>query len=73
MKEGERSTFSLASIGTEMVASVVLGLIVGLALDAWLGTRPWLLMVGLGVGIGAAFKPVISLLRDDREEKREKP
>lgn len=72
MKEGDRSNYSLASIGVEMAAAVVLGLVGGLALDAWLGTRPWLMLVGLGVGIAAAFKPVIELLKDDEEEDRDK-
>jgi ATP synthase protein I len=72
MKEEERSTFSLASIGTEMVASVVLGLVVGIALDTWLGTEPWLLIVGLGLGIAAAFKPILALLNDDGQPKPDK-
>lgn len=73
MKKGDRSTYALASIGVEMAASVVLGLVLGLALDAWLGTSPWLLLAGLGVGIAAAFKPIIALLREGEEENGDKP
>jgi len=36
-------------------AGVVSGLIVGWLLDRWLGTRPWLLVVGLVVGAIAGF------------------
>lgn len=38
-----------------LFAAVVGGLIVGWLLDRWLGTRPWLLAVGLILGAVAGF------------------
>ena len=38
-----------------LFASVVAGLIVGWLLDRWLGTSPWLLVVGLLLGAVAGF------------------
>ena len=34
---------------------VVVGLAGGYWADRWLGTQPWLLLLGLGVGIAAGF------------------
>ena len=38
-----------------LFAAVVGGLIVGWLLDRWLGTAPWLLVVGLVLGAAAGF------------------
>ena len=38
-----------------LFASVVTGLIIGWLLDRWLGTRPWLLIVGIVLGSAAGF------------------
>lgn len=38
-----------------LFAAVVGGLIVGWLLDRWLGTSPWLLVVGLILGAAAGF------------------
>jgi ATP synthase protein I len=38
-----------------LFAAVVSGLILGWLLDRWLGTRPWLLVVGLVLGSAAGF------------------
>lgn len=38
-----------------LFAAVVGGLIVGWLLDRWLGTGPWLLVVGLILGAAAGF------------------
>jgi ATP synthase protein I len=34
----------------EFAVTVVLGLVVGYYLDRWLGSEPWLLMVGVVLG-----------------------
>ena len=38
-----------------LFAAVVAGLGLGWLLDRWLGTRPWLLVVGLVLGAAAGF------------------
>jgi len=38
-----------------LFAAVVSGMLVGWLLDRWLGTKPWLLVVGLVLGAAAGF------------------
>jgi ATP synthase protein I len=42
-------------VGLTLVISTVLGLWGGYVLDGWLGTSPWLTVVGLLFGIAAGF------------------
>lgn len=42
-----------------LFASVVSGLIIGWLLDRWLGTRPWLLVVGIVLGAAAGFYELV--------------
>jgi len=44
----------LSSIGVAMVLATVIGFAGGYYADKWLGTEPWLLLIGLGFGIAAA-------------------
>ena len=52
---GEKSAWSalaeLSSVGFAMVLATVIGLAGGYFLDRWLGTKPWLLLIGLGFGL----------------------
>jgi ATP synthase protein I len=50
-----KSVGELAAIGMTMVVATVLGLAGGYYLDRWLGTSPWLMLIGLGFGIAAGF------------------
>ena len=56
---GQKSPWSplteLSSVGFAMVLATVIGLIGGYYLDQWLGTKPVLLLLGLGFGIAAGF------------------
>jgi ATP synthase protein I len=56
---GDKSAWSalaeLSSVGFAMVLATVIGLAGGYFLDQWLGTKPWLLLLGLGLGIAAGF------------------
>jgi ATP synthase protein I len=45
----------LASVGIALVLAAVMGLAGGYFLDHWLGTSPWLAMIGLLIGIIAGF------------------
>jgi ATP synthase protein I len=45
----------LSGVGLTLVISTVLGLWGGYALDGWLGTKPWLMLVGLLLGIASGF------------------
>jgi ATP synthase protein I len=45
----------LSGVGLTLVISTVLGLWGGHVLDRWLGTGPWLMLVGLVLGIASGF------------------
>jgi ATP synthase protein I len=45
----------LSTIGLTLVIATVIGLAGGYFLDRWLGTQPWLMLIGLGFGIAAGF------------------
>jgi ATP synthase protein I len=50
-----RGLGSYAFVGTTLVMCIVVGLAGGYWADRWLGTQPWLLLLGLGLGIAAGF------------------
>ena len=45
-----------SSMGISMVLATVIGLVLGLWLDRLFGTRPWLTLIFLVVGIVAGFR-----------------
>jgi len=49
-------------VGTEMAAALVVSLLIGWALDRWLGTRPVLAIVFFFVGIGAGMLNVYRVI-----------
>ncbi len=57
-------------IAVELVAGVVAGAFLGLMADRWLGTKPWLLIVGFVLGCCAAFLNVYRVAQ--AEERRSK-
>ena len=46
-------------LGTELVAAVVVGTIIGFILDEWFGTKPWLILIFFFVGVIAGILNVI--------------
>jgi ATP synthase protein I len=57
----------LSSIGFVLVAATVIGLAGGYYLDRWLGTSPWLTLIGLVFGIAAGF---VSFFRSVKRAER---
>jgi ATP synthase protein I len=47
--------------------ATVIGLVAGHYADRWLGTSPWLMLLGLALGIAAGF---VSLFRTARAAER---
>jgi ATP synthase protein I len=43
------------TVFSEFVAAIIVGAFIGWQLDAWLGTKPWLLVVFMGLGTAAGF------------------
>ena len=60
---GDRQSSEKIGIGMrialELVAGVIVGTAIGLGLDYWLGTKPWLMIVFFVVGSAAGFMNVI--------------
>ena len=46
-------------LGTELVASVVVGTIIGFILDNWFGTKPWFIITFFFIGVIAGILNVI--------------
>ena len=69
---GEESSWKalaeLSSIGMTLVLATVIGLAGGYFLDRALGTSPWLILIGLGLGIAAGF---VNLFRSVKRAERD--
>ena len=58
----------LSTVGLTLVVATVLGLAGGYYLDRWLGTSPWLTLIGLLLGIAAGF---VNLFRSIKRAERD--
>ena len=58
-----RSLGFVSSVGISMVAATVIGLFIGITLDEWLSTKPWMTIIWLGIGIAAGFRNIYILTR----------
>lgn len=54
---------SYGSVGTELVASVLICGFIGYRLDFYFHTKPWLMVVGLFVGAAAGFYNLYKVTR----------
>ena len=50
---------SAFKLGTELVAAVAVGTIIGFILDSWFGTKPWLIIIFFFLGAAAGMLNVI--------------
>ena len=50
---------SAFKLGTELVAAVSVGTIIGFILDSWFGTKPWLIIIFFFLGAAAGILNVI--------------
>ena len=46
-------------LGTELVAAVIVGTIIGFILDNWFGTKPWFIIIFFFLGVIAGILNVI--------------
>lgn len=58
-------------IAVEILAALAVGFGLGLVLDRWLGTQPWLLILGFFLGCGAALANVMRTARQLEAERRQ--
>ena len=59
--ENKRGLFlgNALKLGTELVAAVVVGTIIGFILDNWFDTKPWLIIIFFFLGAAAGMLNVI--------------
>jgi F0F1-type ATP synthase assembly protein I len=61
---------ALSQVGLEMVVPIVLGIL----LDRWLGTVPWLLVAGVLIGLFGGLAHMMMILnRMDRSNSQQPP
>ena len=58
----------LSAVGMTLVMCTIIGLAGGYFADKWLGTTPWLTLIGLVLGIVAGF---VNLFRSVKKAERE--
>lgn len=57
-------------VAVDLIAGLAVGVGIGLALDVWLGTSPWLLILFFFLGSGAALMNVIRTARQLEAERK---
>ena len=69
--EGEKKgTFmgNAFKLGSELVAAVAVGTIIGFILDNWFGTKPWLIILFFFLGAAAGMLNVIKVANKMQKE-----
>ena len=62
----------LSSVGICMVASCLIGLAMGIYLDKWLDSSPWLTLIFLVLGVVSGFRSIFILTaRELRRQEQE--
>ena len=56
-------------LGTELVAAVAVGTIIGFILDSWFDTKPWLIIIFFFMGSIAGVLNVIRAAKKMQQEK----
>jgi ATP synthase protein I len=69
-ESNERGSFmgSAFRLGTELVAAVVVGTIIGFILDSWFDTKPWLIIVFFFLGSVAG---ILNIIRTAKRMQKE--
>ena len=68
-ENGKRGLFmgSAFRLGTELVAAVVVGTIIGFILDNWFDTKPWFIIIFFFIGVIAGILNVIRVAKNMQE------
>ncbi len=56
-------------LGFDLLAALIVGGGVGFAIDKWLGSLPWGMLIGLGLGIVAGMRQLIVFAKAQSHEK----
>ena len=70
LKNEKRGSFmgNAFKLGTELVAAVAVGTIIGFILDSWFGTKPWLIIIFFFLGAVAGMLNVIRAAKRMQKE-----
>ena len=61
------------SLGIELAAAVFIGTLTGYWADKWLGTQPWILIIGFILGAAAGFRSLFRIIaREDGDKEKER-
>ena len=60
---------SAFKLGTELVAAVAVGTIIGFILDSWFDTKPWLIIIFFFLGTAAGILNVIKTANRMQKEE----
>ncbi len=60
----------VSQMAVAMLVPIFVGIFGGHALDQWLGTEPWVLLIGIAVGIAAGYRNVWHMVRRYTKQKK---
>ncbi|HDM09444.1 MAG TPA: AtpZ/AtpI family protein [Desulfobacteraceae bacterium] len=69
LKKAIKTVGILSTVGMAMAFAIAIGALAGYYADRWLGTAPLFLLIGIGLGIGAAFRNLFVLTKRARREE----
>ncbi len=69
LKKAIKTVGILSTVGMAMAFAIAIGAVAGYYADKWLGTAPIFLLIGIGLGIGAAFRNLFVLTKRARREE----
>ena len=73
LNENEKRGLFMGSafrLGTELVAAVAVGTIIGFILDNWFDTKPWFIITFFFVGVTAGIMNVIRVAKNMQKEDK---
>ncbi len=62
-----------SSLGIELAVSVVIGLLGGMWVDSKLGTEPWLMVLGLLLGLTAGIRSIVRAYNEVAADAEDEP
>ena len=73
LKENEKRGLFMGSafrLGTELVAAVAVGTIIGFILDNWFDTKPWFIITFFFIGVIAGILNVVRVAKNMQKEEK---
>ncbi|MEM6335208.1 MAG: AtpZ/AtpI family protein [Bacteroidota bacterium] len=63
----DRQAGNALTLGWQLAGGLIVWCVIGFFLDRWLGTSPWLLIAGAGLGLVAFFAQVVRFVKEANE------